>query len=80
MVRSSGPAAGELPLFFIACKTISGEKRDTELSRGHALWMFCLTIRADESLISETADVNCLAKAVTFSTLQVRDLEKKMVS
>ena len=33
MVRSSGPEAKELPLLLIACETISGEKRDTELSR-----------------------------------------------
>ena len=35
--RSSGPAARELPLFLIACETISGEKRNTELSSGHSL-------------------------------------------
>ena len=29
MVRSSGPAARQLPLFIIACETISKEKRDT---------------------------------------------------
>jgi len=39
MVRSSGPAARELLLFFIACKTIPREERDTELSSGHTLLM-----------------------------------------
>ena len=67
MVRSSGPAAKELPPFLIACETISAEKRDTELSSGDSLWSFRLTIRADGSLVLETVEVNCSAKAVAIS-------------
>ena len=53
MVRSSGPAAREFPLYFIACETISRNKRDTELSSGHFLWSFrltiCLTVKQDNN-------------------------------
>ena len=35
MVSPSGPATVELPLFLIACRTISGEKRYVELCGGH---------------------------------------------
>ena len=35
---------------FTACETISGENRDTELSSGHSLRSFRLTIRAEGSL------------------------------
>ena len=45
MVRSSGRAAGEVWLFLITYKTISGEKRGTELSSGHSFKSFRLTIR-----------------------------------
>ena len=77
MVRSSGPAARELPLFLIACETISGEKQDIELSSGRSLWsFFLLTIRVDGSLVWETEEVNCIAK--TISTLRVRYLEEKV--
>ena len=34
MVRSSGPAKREMPLFLITCETISGERRATVLSSG----------------------------------------------
>ena len=66
MVRSSGPVAVELPLFLIACKTISGEKRGVELSRRHSLRSFRLT-----------SEGNCLAKAV--SRMRVRVLEEKVI-
>ena len=79
MVSSSGPTVRELLLFLIACKTKSGEKRDTELSNGHSLWSLRLTIRADRSPVWETAEVNYLANAVAISTLQMRDLEEKMM-
>ena len=36
MVRPPGPATRELPLYLIACETISGEKQNTELSNGHS--------------------------------------------
>ena len=65
---------------FIECETISGrEKLDTELSSGHSLGSFRLTIRADESLVWDTAKVNCSAKAVAISTLRMRDLEEKVM-
>ena len=38
MVIPSGPSARELPLFLIACETISGEKRNIEPSSGHFLF------------------------------------------
>ena len=38
-----------------------------------------LTIRTDGSLVWETAEVNCLAKAVTISMLRVRDFEEKVM-
>ena len=79
MVRSSGPLARELQLLFIACETIFGENRDTESSSKHSLWSFRLTIRVDRSLAWETAEVNCLSKAVATSTLRVRDLEEKVM-
>ena len=79
MVRPSGPAVLELPLFLIACETISGEKRGAELSRGHSLRSFRLTIRVDGSLVWETAEVNCSAKAVAISRLRVRVLEEKVM-
>ena len=62
--RSSGPAVRELPLFLIASNIISGEKRDTEISNGHSLRSFHLTILANGSLVWKTAKVNCLAKAL----------------
>ena len=37
IVRPFDQAAPVLPLVSIACETISGEKRDTETSRGHCL-------------------------------------------
>ena len=82
MVIASGPASRELPLFLIACESISGEKRDIKLSSGHSLRNFRLTIRADGSLVWETAEVNCSAKSVAIyiHTLRVRDLEEKMMS
>ena len=61
----------------IPCETISVKKRDTELSSGHFLWSFGLTIRVDGSLLWKTAEVNCLAKDVVISTLRVRNLEKR---
>ena len=78
-MRSSGPAARELSLFIIACETISGEKRDTVLSSGHSLRSFHLTIRVDESLVWETAEVNCLAEVVAISKLQMRGSEEKLM-
>ena len=62
---------------FNSLRKISGQKRDTDLSSGHSLWNFRLIIRADGSLVWETAKVNCLAKYVAISTLRVRDLEEK---
>ena len=57
------------------CETISGEKRDNELSTGHSLRSFRLTIRAGVSLEWWTGEMNCLSKAVVTSPLWVRDLE-----
>ena len=68
----------ELPLFLIACATISGEKRGFELSSGHSLRSF-LTIQADGSLEWETGEVNCLEKAVAVFPLRVKDFEKKVM-
>ena len=79
MVRSFGPVARELPLFLIACKTMSGEMRDTQLSSGHSLWSFRLRIRADGSLVWETTEVNRLTKAVAISKLRLRDLEENVI-
>ena len=79
MARSSEPAARELPSFLIACEIISGEKRDNELPSGHSLWSFRLIIRADGSLVWDTAQVICLAKTVAISTLRVRDSEEKVM-
>ena len=78
-MRSSGIAARELLLFLIACGTISGEKRDTELSSEHFLWNFHLTIRVGRMPVWETSEMNCLAKAVVISTLRVRDLEERVI-
>ena len=66
MLRLPGPAVLEFPLFLIACKTISGEKRGVELSRRHSLRSFRLT-----------SEGNCLAKAV--SRMRVRVLEEKVI-
>ena len=71
MVRSSKPAARELPLLLIFSETISRKKRGTELSSGHSLWSFNLTIWVDGSLVWETAEVNCLAKSIAISPLRV---------
>ena len=38
-----------------------------------------MTIRADGSLVWETAEVNCLAKAVAIDALRVRDLEEEVM-
>ena len=67
MMRSSGLAARKLSLFLIAFETISGKKRDTELSSGYSLRSSRLPIGADGSLAWETAEVNYYAKAVVFS-------------
>ena len=81
MLRSSGPVARGLPLFLIACETISGEKRYTELLSEYSLWSFRLTNRADAGHVTRMTDseVNCLAKAVAISPLRVRDLEGKVM-
>ena len=76
MVRSSGPALLGLPLFLIACSTISGEKRGVKLSSGHSLRSSRLTIRFDRSLGWGIIEVNCLVKAVAISRLRVRVLEE----
>ena len=79
MVRSSGSAARELPLYLIACKTISREEWGTELSSEHSIWSFGLTIRVDWSMELGTSEVNCLAIDVAISPLQVRVLEEKVM-
>ena len=58
MVRSSGLAATELPLFLIDCETISGDERDTEISSGHSSRSFHLTIRADGLLEYDKVKMN----------------------
>ena len=78
MVRSSSPAARELLLFLIPCKTISGEKRDTEFSSNFHLDCL-LTIKVDGSLEWRTVEVNCLAKAIVISPLRVSDLVEKVM-
>ena len=75
MVRPSGPAARELPLFLITYETISGKKWGTELSSGHSLRSFHLTISEGGSLVWETAEVNCLKKLFAIYRLRVRVLE-----
>ena len=77
MVRSFDPVERKLPLLFIACEAISGEKRYTELSSGYSFWSFRPTIRANRWLEWATVKVNCLAKDVVISPLRVRDLEEQ---
>ena len=43
------------------------------------LTLFPLDIAADGSLVWETEEVNCLAKAVAISMLRMRDLEGKVM-
>ena len=76
MVRPSGLPARELSLCLIACETISGEKRNTEISIGHSLSSFNLTRVAGMG----AGELNCLVKAVAISPLWVRDLEEKVTS
>ena len=79
MERSYGPAARKLSMFLIACETISGEKRGTELSSRQSLRSFHLTIRVDGSLVWDRAEVNCLGKAVAIYRLRMRVLEEKLM-
>ena len=68
-MRPSSPAVREFPLFRTTRETISGEKGDTELSSGHSLKNLRLTIQADGSLVWETGELNCLAKASAISVM-----------
>ena len=61
-----------LAAVFNSLQTMSGEERDTELSNGHSLRSFHLTIRAVGGEL--TGEVKCLAKSVAISPLQARDL------
>ena len=80
MVRPSGPAVLKLPLFLIACETISGEKRNAELFSRYYLRSFHLRIRVDGLLVWGTIVVNNLTKAVFISRLRVRSLGEKVMS
>ena len=55
------------------CCNIIILKRDTELSSGHFLGSFRMTVRTDGALEWGTGEVNCLTKAVVISSLRVRD-------
>ena len=66
-------------VFYSLRNNIRRESVHPELSGGHSLWSFRLTIRVDGSLTWETAEVNCLAKAVDTFTLRVWNLEEKVM-
>ena len=66
-------------MFLMTCETITGDKRNTELSSGQSLRTFRLTIRLDGSHDWGTGEVNYLAKAVVISSFQARDLEEKVM-
>ena len=74
IVRPSGPAARELPLFRRALDTMSGVKGEREVSSGCALLRRRLTPRARGSDEWREIEVNCLLKAVAIAWLSVRVL------
>jgi len=79
MVRPSGPAARELPLFRMALATMSGVKGEAVVFRGHLLSRSRFTRRASGSEEWGMIDVNCLLKAVDIPWLRVRVLLLKVM-
>ena len=74
IVRPSGPAARELPLFRKALDTTSVVKGEKEVSSGCALLRRRLTPRARGSDEWGEIEVNCLLKAEAIARLLVKVL------
>ena len=69
-VRSSGLVVREMSLFLIACETMTGEKRVTELPSEQSLRILPLTVRTNGSLEWGTGETNCLEKTEPISPLR----------
>ena len=79
IVRPSGPAARNLPLFRKALDTMSVVKEEREVSNGCALLRRRLTPRARGSDEWGEIEVNCLLKAVAIAWLSERVLVLKVM-
>ena len=78
MMRSSGQAARELPLFLLVCETISGEA-GYQIIKRTLLKELPLNNPGERVAEMGVAVMNCLAKVVAISRLWVRDLEEKVM-
>ena len=79
IVRPSGPASRNLPLFCKALDTMSAVKEEREVSNGCALLGRRLTPRAKGSDEWREIEVKCLLKAVAIAWLSVRVLVLNVV-
>ena len=79
IVRPSGPAARELPLFLMARAMCWGWKNVVAVSRGRVLMMCLLTRRVSGSEEWGTMEVNSLQKALAMSLFLQRVRELKVI-